>query len=184
MYVYTGKKKFNAPLWRWYLSKIVKVIIIVVMAVLLTSTLSGENTGEEFGLVQTMLLKGSACLQKSYSQLFLLVNEIAIGETVGQVDFLTARSTIETIEITLGESRNYFSQAQNLLENSIPDPQESLAEFCRQKIGNISGILQYVDDFGKSLKVQKVPGKKLIHKMNDEYLECLKVDATAPMTNN
>ena len=153
------------------MNKMLKVLILVMLTLLLTTTLVTGRTVHEAREIQTLLLKGSATLHKNYASLFLLVNEIKRGASAGSsVDFLTARSTVETIKYTLLDSRDYFSRAKD-----INGPED----LCSRKIGEITGLLEEMDRLGKDLKAEIVPSGEWFRALNEKYLECLRVDPLA-----
>lgn len=156
------------------MNRLFKVLIVLIITLVVTITLMAS--GDEGDSRQVLLLKGSATLQKSYSNLFLLVNEITIGEAAGQVDFLTAQATIEAIKYTLMDSRDYFTQAKEMAERNMiqfPDSGDSL---CRRKIEDISGILRQLDTLAACFKEETVPAQDLFRSLNGKFLETLRLD--------
>jgi hypothetical protein len=151
------------------MNKMLKVLILVMLTLLLTTTVVNGRTVREAREIQTLLLKGSATLHKSYASLFLLVNEIKQGATGSGVDFLTAQSTVETIKYTLLDSRDFFSRAKDI---HGPD-------LCHRKIGEITELLDEMDRLAKDLKAETVPSGETFRALNEKYLECLRLDPLA-----
>ena len=151
------------------MNKMIKVLIVVIVSLLLTTTLLSSNTESKTKDIHALLFKGSATLQKSYSSLFLLVNEITMVETTGQIDFLTAQDTIDSIKYTLLDSRDLFTRAKDMSTQPISD-------ICLRKIGEITDILEQVGGIGNSLKEEKVPAKEIFRALNEKYLKCLRID--------
>lgn len=149
------------------MNKMVKVLILLVLTLLLTTTLMIGNTAQDNLEFNTLLFKGSATLHKSYASMFLLVNEITLAESHGDVDFLTAQATVEKIKYTLLDSRDYFARA-NEMNNS---------DVCRRRIGDITELLEEMDSLGNNLKQETIPSGKVFRALNAKYLECLRIDA-------